>query len=76
MTDVSRIKQRHYDVDAIGAACMAINLQLLGDAVFQFTDTLSEDLEFCRQIKEQGGKILVDTSVKTAHLGNAPILRY
>lgn len=73
---VALASARHIDVDAIGAACMAINLQLLGDAVFQFTDTHSEDLEFCRQIKEAGGKILVDTNVKTAHLGNAPVLRY
>lgn len=64
-----------YDVDAIGAACMAINLSRIGDAVFEFTDERSEDLEFCRQVKRSGGTILVDTRVKTAHVGNAPVLR-
>lgn len=53
---------------AVGAACMAINLHQIGDSMFKFTETLSEDLEFCRQIRELGGKILVDTRVRTGHM--------
>lgn len=53
---------------AVGAACMAINLHKIAEAKFQFTDDLSEDLDFCRQIRGLGGKIIVDARVRTGHL--------
>jgi len=53
---------------AVGTACIAINLHKIGESMFAFTDVLSEDLEFCRQVRELGGKILVDTRVRTAHM--------
>jgi hypothetical protein len=40
-------------------------------ATFRFTDELSEDLEFCRQVREGSGKIFVDTRVRTAHLSRS-----
>jgi hypothetical protein len=57
-------------VHAVGAACCAINLTKIGEAHYRFTDALSEDLEFCRQVREGElhGKIFVDTRVRTAHL--------
>lgn len=64
------------EVDAVGAAIMAIDLHQISDAHFAFTDAMSEDLEFCRQIKSVGGTILVDKRVRTAHRGNAPVMRY
>jgi hypothetical protein len=60
------------EVDAIGAACVAIDLRKIGDSVFKFTDELSEDLEFCRQVKKIGSTILVDTRVQTGHW-NTPL---
>lgn len=63
-------------VDAIGGACMAINLHKIGDAMFSFTDEDSEDLNFCKQIREQSGKIFIDPRVKTSHLGKAQSIIY
>lgn len=64
------------EVAAIGASIIGIDLHKIGDATFAFTDTRSEDLEFCRQVIERGGRILVDVRVKTAHLGMPSVLRY
>lgn len=60
-------------VHAVGAACMAIDLNKVAAAraSFRFTDKLGEDLEFCRQMREAGHKIYVDGRVKTAHLSQA-----
>jgi GT2 family glycosyltransferase len=66
----------YIEVDAVGTAVMAINFKHINEAVFKFTDTHSEDLEFCRQIRAGGGLIVVDPSIRTAHLGNAPVMRY
>lgn len=65
-----------FKVDAVGAALMAINLRKIGFATFKFTDRLSEDLEFCRQVRENGGKILVDKRVETGHLVKPDFIRY
>jgi GT2 family glycosyltransferase len=65
-----------FGVHAAGAALMAVNLRKIGEATFKFTDTLSEDLEFCRQIREAGGKILVDKRVETGHLSKPDFMRY
>ena len=58
-------------VHAVGAACCAINLEKLANTEIEYgwTDRLSEDLEFCRRIREHFGdsSIMVDPRVRTAH---------
>jgi len=67
---------RFMEVDAIGAAVMAIDLHKIGDTIFEFPPHRSEDLEFCRRIKALGMKIFVDRAVPTCHAGNPPTLEY
>lgn len=54
--------------DSIGAAIMAIRLDKLGEISFKWTDTLGEDLNFCKDVREAGGRVYVDGRVKTAHM--------
>lgn len=71
-------------IHAIGAACIAINLNALAEIdsdtkplMFDWPDDLSEDLDFCRQIRTRTGpdKIFADPRVRTAHLSKAyPLL--
>ncbi len=62
------------EVGAIGAAVMAINIGRTLDANFAFVETASEDLNFCRQVRERGGLILIDSRVRTGHLSRqAPL---
>lgn len=58
------------DVDEVGAAVMAINLHaaLACNAKFEFTDALSEDREFCRQMRAAGHRVALDGRVRTGHL--------
>ena len=56
------------EVDAIGGSCMAIHLKRTEGCYFAFTGNVSEDLEFCRQVREKGGKVLVDGRIRTCHL--------
>lgn len=65
-----------FDAAAIGAAVMAVNLHKIGDEVFKFTDTQSEDLYFCERIRMIGGDILVDKRVSTGHMGKMPMMEY
>ena len=60
-----------FPAHAVATACIAINLHKIGESMFKFTDELSEDLDFCRQIRELGGKILVDTRVRTGHMSRS-----
>jgi len=56
------------EVAAIGAAVMAVNLHKIAEStMFRFTDELSEDLDFCKQIHQLGGTIWCDSRVKTFH---------
>ncbi len=63
----------HTPIWAVGAACCAINLHKLVEidppAMYRFTDKLSEDLDFCAQIRAKFGddKIMIDPRVKTGH---------
>jgi hypothetical protein len=66
-------------VFAVGSACCAIKLKPITDIVgmYEFTKTLSEDLDFCRQIREGlgDGKIMVDPRVITGHTSRSfPLL--
>lgn len=68
---------RFVEVDAIGAAVMAINLHKIDEkTIFEFNEKASEDIAFCTAVRKAGGKILVETCIATAHTGIAPILRY
>lgn len=57
-------------VEAVGAACMAVRLAhvMTANAQFAFTDELSEDLEFCRQIRAAGFRIALDGRMRTGHM--------
>lgn len=55
------------EVDAVATAVFAIRLSAVGFAKFEFTKELSEDLEFCRQIKLAGGKVFIDRRVRSGH---------
>lgn len=69
------VEDRLQDVDAIATAVLAINVHKTKNFRFRFTDRLSEDLNFCKDIIEHGGKILLDGRVRTAHLSRPyPIL--
>lgn len=61
------------EVEAVATACIAMNLHKVNEAnaTFRFTDKLSEDLEFCRQMRAAGHRIALDTRVRTAHLSRA-----
>lgn len=76
------------EVDAAATAIMAINLGflrnqralgLIGLPWFKFTYTpqtcsiaASEDLDFCRRVRDAGGTVLCDGRVSTGHRGRAP----
>jgi hypothetical protein len=64
------------EVDATGGGCLLFNMQ-----VFQYmpypwfkfrerddSDIVSEDIGFCHDLRENGYKIFVDTSIDTGHL--------
>lgn len=64
------------EVDEVGAACMAVNMHAVNqaNARFEFTEALSEDREFCRQMRAAGHRICVDGRVRTGHLSKPPPL--
>lgn len=61
-------------------ACMAINLPFvtkhLARPWFRFTETASEDRDFCRRINHAGGVIVVDRRVQTRHLNRPAVLTW
>jgi hypothetical protein len=74
---VSTIDNGTTPIWAVGAACYAVNLNKLvkiePPAMYRFTDMLSEDLDFCAQIRAKfgDGAIMVDPRVKTGHAGRS-----
>jgi hypothetical protein len=69
----------HYlEIDAVGAAILAIDLAIVQRtaATFAWAHGMSEDLWFCRQLRELGEHIYVDPRVATVHLGQPEILTY
>ena len=66
------------EVDATGAACMLINMDVFRKIPapwFKFDinehgKPVGEDIYFCKQLKKAGYKIFVDTSIKVGHLAN------
>lgn len=65
-------------VDAVGAACFALNLKKLAEIdpplMFEFKPPLSEDLNFCKALGEADHKVMVDPRVLTAHLSKPAVL--
>jgi GT2 family glycosyltransferase len=66
------------EVDAIGAAILAINVHVIErlGARFEWVSGMSEDLAMCRKLRVAGEKIYVDPRVATVHLGQSEILAY
>ncbi len=65
------------EIDEGATAVMAINLTKIDidkSFRFEFTSERSEDREFCRRVKAAGGKVFVDTRVRTAHLSRPVVL--
>ncbi|MBN3037234.1 MAG: hypothetical protein JW834_02200, partial [Candidatus Diapherotrites archaeon] len=62
-------------VDATGTGCLLIKREVLEKMMepwFKFTD-VSEDFQFCRNARQSGFDIFVDTSVACGHLGKVTI---
>lgn len=70
------------EVDAVGAACLLIDVEVLKEMKNHFNNTkwfemnmkfkegvVSEDIAFCCKAREMGYKIYVDTSCVNKHLG-------
>lgn len=63
-------------IDSAASAIMAVNLAFAAqhDLTFRFVEAtptqqgLSEDHEFCRQVRAAGGKIFCDTRIVTGHM--------
>lgn len=74
--DLSNERRGLIEILSAATAIFAINIHEAKKAmaVFRFSEGteqrpgLSEDHEFCRQIREAGGKIYADTRVKTGHI--------
>jgi hypothetical protein len=68
----------YIDVDAVGAAILAIDLAVVQrtGTMFRWADGMSEDLFYCRQLRLAGERIYVDPRVATVHLGQPEILTY
>jgi len=72
---LAKIASQLVDTDAVGAACFAVDLKQTKDIKYRFADDLSEDLDFCRTIRNMGGRVMVDLRVTTAHLSRPFPLR-
>lgn len=70
----------YQEIDAVGGAVIAINLHRLQPAdifkwhYYETGQSISEDLYFCRKLRERGEKVYVDTRVKTFHVDRAQVL--
>ena len=72
--------ERPFECDAIGGAVLAINLNTIGDSQFLFREhqgiKVSEDIEFCRQLREKKLIIHCDPRVATMHVNKPDVLVY
>jgi len=68
-------QQQLIDINAVGAACFAVDLEKTKDIKYRFVGDLSEDLDFCRTIRNMDGRVMVDPRVTTAHLSRPFPLR-
>ena len=73
---------RYQEVDAVGGAVIALNLQRLKPRMLFFPyyrddgSAISEDLYFCKRLRERGEKILVDTKISTWHIDKPGVVRF
>ena len=63
-----RIHGPFLPVDALGAAVMAINLRRVEEHMHFAFGEISEDLGFCKQMRETGAMIYCDPRIPTHHL--------
>jgi len=72
------------EVDFVGAAAMLVKIDVLKEMkypYFKFTKNpdpeikfdIGEDAYFCKQVKELGYKIYVDTALPNKHIGNVEV---
>lgn len=77
LIDPKQILRGLQDVEAVGAACLGIDLHAVvtADAFFEFAIRdhveTGEDREFCRQMKKAGFRIALDGRIRTGHLSRA-----
>lgn len=69
----------YQEVDAIGGAIIALNLLRIGSLDFRWLyredgTTMSEDLYFCRRLREHNQRIFVDVRVRTLHTDKPGVL--
>ena len=65
-----------FEVDAVGSAFVLIKKKVFEAIPFpwyEYTNFLSEDLNFCRKAKENGFKIWVDPDLRIGHLTLLPV---
>jgi len=69
-------KKNLFEVDAVGSACTLIKrkvFETIPYPFYEYTNALSEDLNFCRKAKEYGFKVWVDPTIKIGHLTMMPV---
>lgn len=69
-------KNELFEVDAVGSACVLIKRKVFETIPYpwyEYTNALSEDLNFCRKAKEYGFRIWIDPEIKIGHLTLLPV---
>jgi len=74
-------KRQLLDVDATGTGCLLIKTDVFRNIEFpwfefsvdKYGETIGEDINFCRKVKNFGYKIYVDTSINCGHLGTLEV---
>ena len=63
-----------YEIDYTGLFCCVIDLKWVRENLeppfFKITETESEDVFFCKKIREKGGVVLGDSRLRIDHLAN------
>lgn len=78
--DYTKRGEHLIEVAGAATACMAINMSDVEDMLeddepmFRFTKYLSEDLDFCERITNNGGSVVFDPRVTAYHLNRAETL--
>jgi len=69
-------EDRLFEVDAVGSACTLIKRKVFESVNFpwyEYTNFLSEDLNFCRKAKENGFRVWIDPTIRIGHLTMLPV---
>ena len=71
---------RPFEIDAAGAAILAVHTRRSGENLFAFVERdgikVSEDIEFCRRLRDSGEKILCDPRFRTLHVNKPDVLLF